>query len=156
MALVPQIADAVRVPVIAAGGIADGRGIAAAFALGASGVQIGTAFLGCPEAVVPVAHREALRLAADEDTRLTRVFTGRPARALRNRLIDEMGDAETLEFPAQVSLTRPLIQTKSDATLAAFLPLWAGQAAPLIRDLPAAELIDALVAESQKLLPSGQ
>jgi nitronate monooxygenase len=153
MALVPQVVDAVGVPVIAAGGIADGRGIAAAFALGASGVQMGTAFLGCPEAVVPPIHRDALRRAADEDTRLTRVFTGRPARALRNRLIDEMGDAEALEFPAQASLTRPLSQAKDDAARRAFLPLWAGQAAPLIRDLPAADLIDALVAESRSRLP---
>ena len=154
MALVPQVVDAVSVPVIAAGGIADGRGIAAAFALGASGVQMGTAFLGCPEAVVPAVHRDALQGAADEDTRLTRVFTGRPARALRNRLIDEMGDAEALEFPAQASLTRPLLQGKSDAALQAFLPLWAGQAAPLIRYLPAATLIDTLVAECRSRLPS--
>ncbi len=153
MALVPQIADAVRVPVIAAGGIADGRGIAAAFALGASGVQIGTAFLGCPEAVVSPIHRDALHRAADEDTRLTRVFTGRPARALHNRLIDEMGDAEALEFPAQASLTFQLFQADSDAARKAFLPLWAGQAAPLVRDLPAARLVDTLVAESQPRLP---
>ena len=154
MALVPQVVDAVSVPVIAAGGIADGRGIAAAFALGASGVQMGTAFLGCPEAAVPEVHRSALHGAADEDTRLTRVFTGRPARALRNRLIDEMGDAEALEFPVQASLTRRLWQGKSDAALQAFLPLWAGQAAPLIRDLPAATFIDMLVAEARKRLPS--
>ena len=154
MALVPQVVDAVSVPVIAAGGIADGRGIAAAFALGASGVQMGTAFLGCPEAVVPEVHRSALHGAADEDTRLTRVFTGRPARALRNRLIDEMGDAEAVEFPAQASLTRRLWQGKNDAALQAFLPLWAGQAAPLIRDLPAATLIDTLVAECRPRLPS--
>jgi len=155
MALVPQVVDAVGVPVIAAGGIADGRGIAAAFALGASGVQIGTAFLGCPEAVVPAVHRDALRGAEDEDTRLTRVFTGRPARALHNRLIDEMGNAEALEFPAQLGLTRPLLQAKDDAARRAFLPLWAGQAAPLTRNLPAAALIDALVAESRARLPSG-
>ena len=155
MALVPQVVDAVGVPVIAAGGIADGRGIAAAFALGASGVQIGTAFLGCPEAVVPAVHRDALRGAEDEDTRLTRVFTGRPARALHNRLIDEMGNAEALEFPAQLSLTRPLLQAKDEAARRAFLPLWAGQAAPLTRNLPAAALIDALVAESRARLPSG-
>jgi nitronate monooxygenase len=154
MALVPQVVDAVRVPVIAAGGIADGRGIAAAFALGASGVQIGTAFLGCPEAVVPTIHRDALRRATDEDTRLTRAFTGRPARALRNRLIDEMNDSEVLEFPAQASLMRPLFQTDSDMARRAFLPLWAGQAAPLVRDLSAAELVDTLVAEAQQRLPS--
>ena len=82
------------------------------------------------------------------------MFTGRPARALRNRLIDEMGDAEALEFPAQASLTRRLWQGKGDAALQALLPLWAGQAAPLIRDLPAATLIDTLVAEARKRLPS--
>lgn len=153
LALVPQVVDAVGVPVIAAGGIADGRGIAAAFALGASGVQIGTAFLGCPEATVPAVHRDALNSAADEDTRLTRVFTGRPARALRNRLVDEMGDMEALEFPAQVSLTRPLMQANSDEARRAFLPLWAGQAAPLVRDLPAATFIETLVAESWARLP---
>jgi nitronate monooxygenase len=143
----------VRVPVIAAGGIADGRGIAAAFALGASGVQIGTAFLGCPEAAVPAIHRDALHQAADEDTRLTRVFTGRPARALRNRLIDETDDTDVLEFPAQASLMRPLFQANSDIARRAFLPPWAGQAAPLVRDLSAAEFVDTLVAEAQQLLP---
>jgi nitronate monooxygenase len=153
MALVPQVVDAVRVPVIAAGGIADGRGIAAAFALGASGVQLGTAFLGCPEAAVPAIHREALRQAADEDTRLTRVFTGRPARALHNRLIDDMGDSDALEFPAQASLLRPLFQANTDIARRAFLPLWAGQAAPLVRDLSAADFVDALVAEAQQRLP---
>ena len=150
MALVPQVVDAVRIPVIAAGGIADGRGIAAAFALGASGVQLGTAFLGCSEATVSAAHREALHRAADEDTRLTRVFTGRPARALRNRLIDEMDNEESLDFPTQASLIGPLFQGPARA---AFLPFWAGQSAPLTRDLPAAELIDTLVAESQERLP---
>src|SRR6202011_2680419 len=149
MALVPQIVDAVHLPVIAAGGIADGRGIAAAFALGASGVQIGTAFLGCPEAATPALYREALHKVADEDTRLTWIFTGRPARALRNRLIDELEDAEALEFPAQASLTKALIQTKTGSACAAFMPLWAGQGAPLTRNLPAAKLIDTLVLETR-------
>jgi nitronate monooxygenase len=153
MALVPQVVDAVRIPVIAAGGIADGRGIAAAFALGASGVQIGTAFLGCPEATVADVHRDALHKAADEDTRLTRVFTGRPARVLRNRLTDELGDKEALEFPAQASLIRPLIQANNGSASTAFLPLWAGQGAPLIRNLPAAKLIDTLAVESSLRLP---
>lgn len=155
MALVPQVADAVRVPVLAAGGIADGRGIAAAFALGASGVQIGTAFLGCPEAVVPALHREALHRAADEDTRLTRVFSGRPARALRNRLTDELGEAEALEFPAQASLTAALARAGSDEARRAFQPFWAGQAAPLVRDLPASRLVEALVEEARSRLPAG-
>lgn len=149
MALVPQVVDAVAVPVIAAGGITDGRGIAAAFALGASGVQIGTAFLGCPEATLPDAYRDALYRATDEDTRLTRVFTGRPARTLRNRLTDELGKDSGLEFPAQLSLTRRLFQTNAGAPRVAFFPLWAGQGAPLIRSLPAAKLIDALVTETR-------
>ncbi len=154
MALVPQVADAVGVPVIAAGGIADGRGIAAAFALGASGVQMGTAFLGCPETVISDPYRQAVHQATDEDTRLTRVFTGHPARALRNRLIDEFGDAEVLEFPVQLSLTRGLLQADSNVSGTDFQPLWAGQVAPLARDLPAARLIETLLTESRRLLPS--
>ena len=96
-------------PVIAAGGIADGRGIAAAFALGASGVQMGTAFLACPEATVSPLYRARLRTATDEATELTRAFTGRPARAMRNRFVAEMADAEPLEFPLQASLVGPLL-----------------------------------------------
>ena len=153
MALVPQVADAVRVPVIAAGGIADGRAIAAAFALGASGVQIGTAFLGCQEAVVSAPYRDALRQATDDDTRLTRVFTGQQARTLRNRMTDELADAEVIDFPAQLSLTRALAKACNDRGRTDFLPLWAGQAVPLVRSLPAAALIEALVAESRLWLP---
>jgi nitronate monooxygenase len=153
MALVPQIADAVRVPVIAAGGIGDGRGIAAAFALGASGAQLGTAFLGCPEASVSAPHRAALRSATDEGTAVTRAFTGRPARALRNRFVEEMAavEAEALSFPLQSSLTGPLAQI-ADEQRAAFMPLWAGQAAALIREMPAAELVARLVTEAQAIL----
>ena len=91
MALVPQVVDAVKVPVIAAGGIADARGIVAAFALGASAVQIGTAYLFCPEAKVSPLHREALKRAKDNDTVLTNVFTGRPARGIVNRIVREVG-----------------------------------------------------------------
>ncbi len=156
MALVPQIVDAVRVPVIAAGGIADGRGIAAAFALGASGVQMGTAFLSCPEASVLPVYRNALRSATDEATEVTRVFTGRPARALRNQLMQEIPDPEALPFPLQASLVAPLWYVPDDAARSAFMPMWAGQAAPLARDLPAAALVEKLVAEAQAILqPSG-
>ena len=105
--------------------------------------------------MVPAIHRDALYRAADEDTRLTRVFTGRPARALRNRLIDEMENSETLEFPAQASLLLPLWQADSNAARTAFSPLRAGQTAPLVRDLPAAGLIETLVAEAEARLPSG-
>jgi nitronate monooxygenase len=152
MALVPQIVDAVRIPVIAAGGIADGRGLAAAFALGASGAQIGTAFLGCPEASVSPLHLARLRSATDDGTELTRAFTGRPARALRNRFIIEMADTESLDFPLQLSLAGPLWQSPSEGARAQFMPLWAGQAAPLIRNLPAGELVEQLVAEAQSII----
>ena len=156
MALAPQIVDAVHVPVIAAGGIADGRGIAAAFALGASGVQLGTAFLGCPEATVSPLHRAQLRTATDDCTELTRAFTGRAARAIRNRFITEMADCESLEFPLQASLAGPLWQLPSDEARAAFTPLWAGQVARLMRDLPAGRLIETLVAEAQRVIgPKG-
>jgi nitronate monooxygenase len=152
MALVPQIVDAVRLPVIAAGGIADGRGIAAAFTLGASGVQLGTAFLGCPEATVSPLYRARLQAATDEITELTSAFTGRPARAMRNRFIAEMADAEPLDFPLQASLTGALSQLPDDEARAAFMPLWAGQSAPLMRDLPAARLVEELVAEAQTII----
>ena len=149
MALVPQIVDAVHIPVVAAGGIADGRGLAAAFALGASGAQIGTAFLGCPEATVSPLHRAQLRTATDDGTELTRAFTGRPARALRTSFIAQMADTEPLEFPLQTSLLGPLWQLPSEEARAAFTPFWAGQAAPLVRELPASRLIEELVAEAR-------
>ena len=152
MALVPQIVDAVRLPVVAAGGIVDGRGLAAAFALGASGVQLGTAFLGCPEATVSPLHRAQLRSAVDDGTELTRAFTGRPARALRNRFISEMADSEPLEFPLQGSLVGPLWQLPSEEARAEFMPLWSGQAASLIREMPAAQLVETLVREAQSIL----
>ena len=145
MALVPQVVDAVRLPIIAAGGIADGRGIAAAFALGASGVQMGTTFLGCPDATVSPLYRAQLRTVSDEATELTRAFTGRPARAIRNRLVAEMADTEPLEFPLQASLVGPLWQSPNEEARAAFTPIWAGQAAPLMRELPAGRLVEELV-----------
>ena len=152
MALVPQIVDAVRVPVIAAGGVADGRAIAAAFALGASGVQIGTAFLGCPEAAIPPLYRALLRTATDDATELTPSFTGRPARAMRNRFVIEMADTEPLDFPLQGSLVGPLWRLPDEEARAAFMPIWAGQAASLMRDLPAGQLIETLVAEAQAII----
>ncbi len=154
LALVPQIVGAVRVPVIAAGGIADGRGIAASFALGASGVQIGTAFLACPEASVSPIHRAGLRAASDESTEVTRAFTGRPARVLRNRFVAEMTADEVTPpaFPLQASLTAPLWRTPSGEARADFLPMWAGQAAALLREMPAADLVAKLVAEAQAIL----
>ncbi len=154
MALVPQIADAVDVPVIASGGIADGRGIAAAFALGASGVQMGTAFLSCPEAQISETHRAALRQASDQDTRLTRAFSGRPARAKNNRYIDAMAEnrAPFPDYPTTYAFSEPL-RAKSVANESTdFQFLLYGQAAALNRELPAAALVRTLVAEAREVL----
>ncbi len=152
LALVPQVVDAVNVPVIAAGGIGDGRGIAAAFALGASGVQMGTAFLACPEANVSDSYRAAMREARDDGTRLTRAFSGRPARANNNRYIERMAETRRRlpDFPTMSGFSEPL--KRSGHPEFQFL-LW-GQAAALNRELPAAELIARLVEETASLLPA--
>jgi nitronate monooxygenase len=149
MALVPQVVDALHIPVVASGGIMDGRGVAAALALGASGAQLGTAFLVCDEAGTPQAYREAI-LAADEvDTRITRVFSGRPARGLANRFMREMerSDDTTLPFPLQNALTRPLRSAAARMGRAEFLSLWAGQGVTLARPRSAAQLIADLKVE---------
>lgn len=149
-ALVPQIADAVKIPVIAAGGIADGRGIAAAFALGAAGVQIGTAYLHTPEARISDLHRQALGAARDEDSVLTNVFTGRPARGIKNRFIRELGpiSADSPAFPLAVNAVAPL-RAKAEASGSSdFSPLWTGQAGPLGRPLPAGVLTGLLAGEA--------
>src|SRR5499427_3884417 len=151
-ALVPQVADAVRVPVIAAGGIGDGRGITAAFALGAAGVQVGTAFLLCPEAATPPLYREALRNARVNQTVVTNVFSGRSARVLVNRLADEIGpwsDAAP-DFPLPMGELPPLRAAAEQNGSTDFTPLWSGQAAALAREMPAKMLIDILVREASK------
>ncbi|MFP6741105.1 MAG: nitronate monooxygenase [Alphaproteobacteria bacterium] len=150
MALVPQIADAVRVPVIATGGIADGRGIAAAFALGASGVQMGTAFLSCPEANVRERQREALRNASDQDTRMSSAISGRPARGSNNRLMDLMAErCDTVpDFPLMYGYSVPLRATGNPD----FDVMLYGQSAALNRELPAADLVATLVDEAQALI----
>lgn len=155
MALVPQVVDAVDVPVVAAGGIADGRGIAAAFALGASGVQLGTAFLSCPEAGVSEAHRAALRDASDDDTRLSSAFSGRPARTKNNRYVQTMADehAAATDFPTMYTYTEPLMDASERDGDDDFAFLLYGQAAALNRELPAGELVATLVSEAQALLP---
>ncbi len=150
-ALLPQVVRAVRVPVVAAGGISDGRGILAALVLGASGVQLGTAFLRCPEASVDSAHRNALAAASDDGTRLTRLFSGRPNRVIRTRFTEELRDAEDLvaPFPAQRTLIAPLQQAGGSTD---YLGLLAGQAAPLSREMPAADLVRTLIAEVEEHL----
>lgn len=153
-ALVPQIADAVSVPVIAAGGIADARGIAAAFALGASGVQIGTAFLFTPEARITPLHREALNSAQAEESVLTNVFTGRPARGIRNRMVRELGalSAEAPAFPNAANYALPLRKRAEAGGSREFTPLWTGQAGPLGRQMPARELTTRLAEEALERL----
>ena len=149
-ALVPQVVDAVHVPVIATGGIADARGIVAAFALGASAVQIGTAYLQCPEAKISAVHRAALASAYDNDTVLTNVFTGRPARGIINRFVREQGPMSDTAppFPTAVSGSFALRQKAKAQNSGDFSPLWAGQASRLSRSLPAAELTKRLAEEA--------
>ena len=149
-ALLPQVVDAVSVPVIAAGGISDGRAGAAAFMLGASGVQLGTAFLRCGESNLHDAHRAALGTASDASTIMTDVVSGRPARFIKNRLIKDLSGsgAEPLPFPAQWSLTLPLEAT-GDRDLTA---LYAGQSVALTREMPAADLVRTLAAETSQRL----
>ena len=145
-ALVPQVVDAVKVPVIAAGGIADGRGIAAAFALGAAGVQIGTAYLRCPESKVVAAARVALARAGDDSTVITNVMTGRPARGVANRAMREVGpiSLDAPAFPHAATSLAPLKAAAERLGRVDFTNLWAGQAVGLGREMPAAELTRAL------------
>jgi len=154
LALVPQVVDAVRVPVIAAGGIADGRGMAAAFALGASAVQIGTAYLRCPESLISPLHRAALEKARDDQTVLTNVFTGRPARGLLNRLVREVGPMapDAPPFPTATGAVTPLRTAAEAAGSTDFTPLWAGQAAALGRDGGAAELTRQWAGEAEAVM----
>jgi nitronate monooxygenase len=152
IALVPQVVDAVTVPVVASGGIMDGRGIAAALALGASAVQMGTAFLTCDEAGIPEAYKQAILRAREHETRLTRAFSGRWARGIVNRFMTEVERAAPpdaiLPFPLQNALTRPLRNAAAKQGRAEFLSLWAGQGLRLARRQSAASLVARLAAET--------
>ena len=148
LALVRMIVRAVKVPVVAAGGIMDGAGIAAVLALGAQLAQLGTAFLPCSESGASQVHKDLLVGATEDDTRITEKFSGKPARGLANRFIREMENAPQLVFPAQNSITGKLRQASAKAGKPDFVALWAGQAAPLSRALPARELIGILESEA--------
>ena len=150
--LLPQVVDAVSIPVIAAGGIADGRAIAAAIMLGASGVLIGTAFLRCNEAMLLDAQRRALGNAQEASTLLTDVMSGRHARSIKTRLVEELSrdGLKPLPFPAQYCLTLPLEKT-GDWN---FMELFAGQSVALTREMPAADLVRILVEETASCLES--
>jgi nitronate monooxygenase len=149
-ALVPQVVDAVDVPVIAAGAIADRRGVAAAFALGASGVQVGTAFLRTRQSAATEGHRAAIAAAHDDTTKLTRVMSGRLARGIPNLAMDALAQHEVLPFPAQNWLTGAFRTPAGAQERADLVSLWAGQAAALTRHDEAAEVF----AELRAGLPS--
>lgn len=147
-ALLPQLVQAVKVPVIAAGGIADAKGVAAAMKLGASAVQIGTAYLLCPECTTSTVHRAALKSEAARHTALTNVFSGRPARGIMNRLMREIGPLSPAvpEFPSASSAIAPLRAKAESLGSGDFSTLWSGQNAAGCREIPAAELTRELVA----------
>lgn len=154
LALVRQVVEAVKVPVIAAGGIADGRSIAAALALGASAVQMGTAYLLCPEARISAHHRAALKTAGDKMTVITNVVTGRPARVFMNRIVRDLGPlaSDPPAFPLAAAALAPL-RTKAEAQGSSdFSALYAGQAAALVRELPAGDLTVKLATEARERL----
>ena len=153
-ALVPQVVDAVKVPVIAAGGIADGRGIAAAFALGSAGAQIGTAYLFTPESLITDLHRAALLSARDDQTALTNVFSGRPSRGLMNRLMREIGPMSDWApaFPTAGKALAPLRAEAEAAGSSDFSQMWSGQAASLGREIGAGDLTRELAADAEQQL----
>ena len=152
MALVPQVVDAVSIPVVAAGGIFDGRGVAAALALGAAGVQLGTAFVACPESAANEVYRRALANCSDDSTQLTTLLSGRPARAIVTRFIRDLADIEesTPDFPLPFSQTAMLGQASLEQESPDFLAMWAGQGAARTRPIPAVDLVAALVEEARQ------
>jgi nitronate monooxygenase len=154
MALVPRMVDAVDIPVIAAGGIMDGRGIAAAFALGADAVQLGTAFLTCAESGIHPEYKQRLLSAADDGTRLTRTFSGRHARGLINEFMERMRpyEQDVPAYPVQNALTADLRQAAIKQNRMEYYSMWAGQGAGMSRALPAAELLAKLVEETRSRL----
>ena len=149
LALVPECVDALRIPVIAAGGIMDGRGIAAAQALGAQAVQMGTAFLACPESAIGAAQRAAMAQAYASDTRVTRVFSGRPARGIVNAFMRRFAadEAAIAPYPIQNALTGPLRRAAAAQGQSDALALWAGQGVGAARSMPAAALVPLLAQE---------
>jgi nitronate monooxygenase len=148
-ALLPQIVQAVRTPVIAAGGIADARGVAAALALGACGVQVGTAYLLCPEATTSAVHRAVLKSKTARHTALTNLFTGRPARGIVNRLMRDLGPMSSVPptFPLATAAIAPLRAKAESGGSGDFSPLWAGQNASGCAEAPAAEITRALTTD---------
>ncbi|HYT39423.1 MAG TPA: nitronate monooxygenase, partial [Acidimicrobiia bacterium] len=141
LALVPQVADAVRVPVVAAGGIMDGRGVAAALGLGAGAAALGTAFLRCPEAGTSAPHRRALAAATETSTAVTTAITGRAARGIENRLMRDLRDVDVPDYPVMNTLTADLRRRAAERDEPDLMALWCGQGIRLATELPAGELV---------------
>jgi nitronate monooxygenase len=154
ISLIPQVSDAVNLPVIAAGGIADARGVVAAFALGAEAVQVGTVFLACNDSGASEVHRNALLSGKAAVTGLTRGFTGRLARAIKNELMDELNatHAQILPYPLQRHLIRSLSIAAENAQEESLLPMWSGQSAALIKSTDVESVMDSLLKDISKPL----
>ena len=151
--LIPQCVEQLKIPVIAAGGIMDGRGIVAAITLGAAAVQMGTAFLSCHESGIHDKYKEILLAQQHDSTTLTRAFSGKLARGIRNKFIDRIQDkqANILNYPIQNALTKSMRQKAKKVESTEFMSLWAGQAASLSREISAKDLMSKLVAEVEEL-----
>jgi nitronate monooxygenase len=154
MALIPQLVDAVNIPVIAAGGLMDGRGLAAALTLGAAGVQLGTAFLTCPESGAHPKHKECILQSTEQSSVLTRAFSGKSARGIKNRFVEEMdGRREDIPaYPLQNKLTRDIRQAAGQQNRTEFMSLWAGQGTRLSTNKPAGQLVADIVAQAEAIL----
>ncbi|HEY9757929.1 MAG TPA: nitronate monooxygenase [Oculatellaceae cyanobacterium] len=149
MSLIPELVDTVKIPVIAAGGIMDGRGIAAAFALGAQAVQLGTAFLGVNECSVHQAYKDALKTHTSNQTKITKVFSGGAARGIDNEFMHENAETPLLPFPYHNSLTRPIRKVANESGLTEYTNLWSGQSGRLLREVSTNELVKALIDETK-------
>lgn len=151
--LLPQLVDKLKIPIIAAGGIMDGRGIIAATDLGAEGVQMGTAFLTCSEAGIPEGYKNTLLNQCQDNTVLTRAFSGKLARGIRNKFIERMDEKKTniLNYPIQNALTTTMRKKAKEEQNIDFMSMWSGQSAPLCRKLRASELIKTLIIEVESL-----
>ena len=154
MSLIPQVVDQVNIPVIAAGGIMDGRGLAASLCLGANGVQMGTAFLTCIESGAHKVYKEAVLNAADEQTILTRSFSGKWARGIKNKYISEMQEHETHlpAFPIQNTLTQDIRKTAASQHDPEFMSLWSGQSSRLAKEQTVQSLIESVISKATKII----
>ncbi|RNF39171.1 NAD(P)H-dependent flavin oxidoreductase [Planococcus salinus] len=154
MSLVPQVVDAVSVPVIAAGGISDGRGLVASLVLGASAVQIGTRFLSAAESGAPAVYKQAIFDSDEESTVITKSFSGRPARGIQNRFIKEFEEAGTppLPFPSQNTITKDIRAAATKAGIPDFMSLWAGQSTRMVtKEVAAADIVAGIMEEAKRL-----